>query len=267
MHPVEHYGLPVGLLREGDPADFLVIENLSDFAVRQTWVEGRLVAENGVSLVPFETPGLVNCFAASPITPECLRIPCSSARARIEVIAVEDGQLVTGRETHDVPAKDGELISDTERDFLKIAVLSRYHPSATPALGFVTNFGLERGAIASSVAHDSHNIIAVGADDDSLCRAINLLVASKGGVCAVSPEGECVLPLPIAGLMSDLPATEAALRYGEVEAFARDLGSPLRAPLMTLSFMALLVIPELKLSDRGLFDGAAFQFIPVAQPL
>lgn len=267
VHPVEHYGLSVGLLREGDPADFLVVENLSEFAVRQTWVGGRLVAENGESLVPFAAPELVNCFEASQITPDCLRIPCSSESARIEVIAVEDGQLVTGRETHEVAVKNGELVADTARDFLKIAVLSRYHPSATPALAFVTNFGLERGAIASSVAHDSHNIIAVGADDASLCRAINLLVANRGGVCAVSGDRECVLPLPIAGLMSDLPAAEAAEGYAAVEAFARELGSPLRAPLMTLSFMALLVIPELKLSDKGLFDGVAFQFVPVAQPL
>jgi adenine deaminase len=267
VHPVQHYGLTVGLLREGDPADFLVVENLREFEVRQTWVDGRLVAENGESLVPFAPPGLVNYFEASAIAPECLRIPCSSNTASIEVIAVEDGQLVTGRETHDVPVKNGELVADTERDFLKIAVLSRYHPSATPALGFVTNFGLERGAIASSVAHDSHNIIAVGADDASLCRAINLLVENRGGVCAVSAERECVLPLPIAGLMSDLSAAEAAAGYAAVEEFARELGSPLRAPLMTLSFMALLVIPELKLSDLGLFDGKAFQFIPVTQPL
>jgi adenine deaminase len=267
LHPVEHYGLAVGLLREGDPADFLVVENLREFPVRQTWVNGRLVAEKGSSLVPFSPPRLVNRFAASPLSPENLRIPCSSESAQIEVIAVEDGQLVTGRETHLMTARNGELNADPERDFLKIAVLNRYHPSATPAVAFVTNFGIARGAIASSVAHDSHNIIAVGADDISLCRAMNLLVASQGGVCAVSTEEECVLPLPIAGLMSDLPATEAAARYAAVEELARALGSPLRAPLMTLSFMALLVIPELKLSDLGLFDGTAFQFTPVARPL
>jgi adenine deaminase len=267
VHPVEHYRLPVGLLREGDPADFLVVEDLRDFSVRETYVDGRLVAERGVSRLPFAAPGLVNRFAAELIAPENLRIACASASAQIEVIAVEDGQLVTGRESHEMKARHGELRADPERDFLKIAVLSRYHPSAAPALGFVTNFGLEHGAIASSVAHDSHNIIAVGADDASLCRAINLLIANRGGVCAVSTKKEQVLPLPIAGLMSDLPAAEAAARYAAVEEFARELGSSLRAPLMTLSFMALLVIPELKLSDQGLFDGAAFQFLPVARPL
>jgi adenine deaminase len=267
VQPVEHYRLPVGLLREGDPADFLVVENLREFVVRQTWVEGRVVAENGVSLVPFAAPRRINRFVAEPLRPDSLRIPCAAGAARVEVIAVEDGQLVTGRETHEVKARRGELLADPERDFLKIAVLSRYHPSARPALGFVTNFGLARGAIASSVAHDSHNIIAVGADDASLCRAINLVVENRGGVCAVSVEKECVLPLPIAGLMSDLAAAEVEKRYAAVEAFARELGSPLRAPLMTLSFMALLVIPELKLSDQGLFDGQAFQFIPLFRPL
>ncbi len=265
-HPVEHYHLPVGLLREGDPADFLVVENLTGFQVRQTYVDGRLVAGNGESLLPFTAPALINRFAAEPITPDVLRIPCSYPAAQVEVIAVEDGQLVTGRETHEMIPQNGELPADPSRDFLKIAVLSRYQPSATPALAFVTNFGLARGAIASSVAHDSHNIIAVGADDASLCRAINLLVANRGGVCAVSPESERVVPLPIAGLMSDLTAVDAAAGYAAVEAFARELGSPLRAPLMTLSFMALLVIPELKLSDQGLFDGAAFGFIPLAKP-
>lgn len=265
--PVEHYHLAVGLLRQGDPADFLVVENLTDFAVRQTYLDGRLVAENGASLLPFTPPALVNRFAAEPLAVEALRIACPLPEARVAVIAVEDGQLVTGRENHLMTPQNGELRADPGRDFLKIAVLSRYEPSATPALGFVTNFGLGRGAIASSVAHDSHNLIAVGADDESLCRALNLLIANRGGVCAVSPEGESVVPLPIAGLMSDLPAAEAAAGYAEVEAFARGLGSPLRAPLMTLSFMGLLVIPALKLSDKGLFDGAAFGFVPLAEPV
>lgn len=266
IHPVKHYRIPVGLLREGDPADFLVVEDLGDFRVKQTYVDGRLVARDGASCLPFQPPGLINRFSTEPISTEALRILCEAKTASVEVIAVEDGQLVTGRETHEMHTENGELRADTERDFLKIAVLSRYHSSPKPALAFVTNFGLERGAIASSIAHDSHNIIAVGADDESLCRAINLLVESRGGVCAVSPEGVRHVPLPIAGLMSDLSAEEAAAGYAAVEEFARELGSPLRAPLMTLSFMALLVIPELKLSDLGLFDGANFQFLPLSTP-
>ncbi len=263
LNAVNHYRLPVGLLRPGDAADFLVVEDLRDFAVRQTWIGGRLVAENGRSLLPYQSPAQINCFNAGKIRAESLKIPCPGATARVNIIAVEDGQLVTGREEHEIATVDGEIQSLPERDFLKMAVLNRYVPAARPALALVTNFGLERGAIASSVAHDSHNIIAVGADDESLCRAINLLIENQGGVCAVSEDAECLVPLPIAGLMSDRDADEVAALYAEVEKLAQKLGSPLRAPLMTLSFMALLVIPELKLSDRGLFDGATFSFTPL----
>jgi adenine deaminase len=265
LHPVEHYRLPVGLLREGDPADFLVVDDLVHFAVRRTYRDGCLVAEDGVSCVPFAAPALINRFAATAISEEVLQIPCAAPSARVAVIVVEDGQLVTGRASATLSSRGGVLHADTGRDLLKMAVLSRYEPSVAPALAFVTNFGLKNGAIASSVAHDSHNIIAVGADDSSLCRAINRVIANRGGVCAVSADGECAVPLPIAGLMSDRPAAEAAAGYAAVEAFARDLGSPLRAPLMALSFMALLVIPELKLSDRGLFDGKAFDFTPLVE--
>lgn len=262
-NPVAHYRLPVGLLRVGDPADFLLARDLEKFEILQTWVGGRLIAENGSSLLPFQPPRLLNRFEARPISPAALRIPCSAATARVEVIAVEDGQLVTGRETHEMHSHDGELKSDTDRDFLKIAVINRYHPASPPALAFIANFGLARGAIASSVAHDSHNVVAVGADDESLCRAINLLIEHNGGVCAVSGSEERLVPLPIAGLMSDREAAEVSELYAGVEALARDLGSSLRAPLMTLSFMALLVIPELKLSDKGLFDGSSFRLTPL----
>lgn len=265
LNAVTHYRLPVGLLRPGDPADFLVVDDLEGFAIRQTWIEGTLVAEQGRSLLPYQTPARINRFEARPITPDSLKIPCPAATAVVNIIAVEDGQLVTGREEHELAAVNGEIVSQPERDFLKMAVLNRYAASAQPALAMVTNFGLEHGAIASSVAHDSHNIIAVGVDDESLCRAINLLIEHQGGVCAVSAGEERLVPLPIAGLMSDLPAEEAAELYAEVEKLAQRLGSPLRAPLMTLSFMALLVIPELKLSDKGLFDGATFSFTPLLQ--
>ena len=261
LNPVEHYRLPVGLLREGDPADFLVVEDLRDFRVLETWVGGRRIARKGESLLPYEIPPLLNRFAAAPVAPSALRIPCAKAAVPVEVIAVQEGQLVTGRETHEMRARSGGLVSDTGRDLLKIAVLNRYHPSVRPALGFITHFGLKRGAIASSIAHDSHNIIAVGVSDDAISRAINLIVSHRGGVCAVSDDNECILPLPIAGLMSEREAPVAAAGYAAVEQFARDLGSPLAAPLMTLSFMALLVIPELKLSDQGLFDGVNFRFV------
>lgn len=262
-NPVEHYRLPVGLLREGDPADFLVVEDLETFSVRETWVAGEQVAAQGKSRRVFSPPGVVNRFAAGPVAPEALRLVCPDVEAKVEVIVVQDGQLVTGRETQVMRPVGGALVSDPQNDLLKMVVLNRYEPAAVPALGFIKNFGLRRGAIASSVAHDSHNIVALGVDDDTLARAINRIVAGRGGVCAVDADRECHLPLPIAGLMSDLPAEDAARGYAAVEAFARELGSPLRAPLMTLSFMALLVIPELKLSDRGLFDGRRFQFTPL----
>lgn len=260
---VKHYRLPVGLLQKGDPADFLVVQDLKEFTIQQTWINGRLVAEHGRSLMDYQPPVAINRFAASPITPGDLKIPCPEPSALVQIIAVEDGQLVTGREEHEMTAADGALVAVPERDFLKMAVLNRYIPGAKPAMAFVTNFGLERGAIASSVAHDSHNLIAVGADDHSICQALNLLIENQGGVCAVSGEESRLVPLPIAGLMSALPGYEVSARYAEVENLARRLGSPLRAPLMTLSFMALLVIPELKLSDQGLFDGATFSFTPL----
>lgn len=259
LNPVEHYGLPVGLLRENDSADFLVVKNLHEFSVLQTYVGGQLVAEEGRSLWPYRQPGTPNYFHTPPITEADLELPQTGGLVR--VIVVDDGQLVTRSETIHM----SELRVDLDRDILKIAVVNRYH-SAPPALGFIRHVGLKRGAIASSVAHDSHNIVAVGATDADLCHAINLLIEHRGGVCAVEGSREKYLALPIAGLMSDQPAEIVGEAYAAVEDFARELGSPLRAPLMTLSFMALLVIPELKLSDRGLFDGRKFEFVPLVSP-
>lgn len=261
-NPVEHYRLPVGLLRVGDPADFLVVKDLRDFRVLETHIGGELAARDGRPTAPFQAPDRINRFAARPLDPAELAVRTPARRANVNVIVVEDGQLVTRRETAVMTPVNGQFVPDVSRDLLKIVVVNRYRP-APPAIAFVKNFGLRHGAIASSVAHDSHNIIAVGAGDQSLARAINRIISHQGGVCAVSEAAEEFLPLPIAGLMSDRPADETAAGYAAVEALARGLGSPLRAPLMTLSFMALLVIPELKLSDRGLFDGTQFAFEPL----
>ncbi len=152
------------------------------------------------------------------------------------------------------------LVSNTETDILKLAVVNRYQ-DAPPAIAFIKNFGLKKGAIASSVAHDSHNIIAVAADDASLCQAVNAIIASRGGICCISDETEAVLSLPVAGLMSDKDGFEVARQYTAIDQLAKQLGSKLEAPFMTLSFMALLVIPHLKLSDKGLFDGDQFRLI------
>ena len=148
----------------------------------------------------------------------------------------------------------------TPRDLLKITVVNRYQ-AAAPAVAFVKNFGLSRGAIASTVAHDSHNVIAVGATDEELCRAVNEVIQLRGGLSVVSGDEVEVQPLPIAGLMSDQSCNPVGSAYAALDKVVKQLGSTLRAPFMTLSFMALLVIPELKLSDRGLFDGHRFELI------
>ncbi|QJX47396.1 adenine deaminase [Hymenobacter taeanensis] len=260
-NPVEHYNLPVGLLREGDPADFIVVDNLTDFNVQQTYLNGELVAEKGQTLIPAVPVAAVNNFHTTPVQPTDFQVAAPQAAATVRVIECFDGQLITAR--HDVPAhvEGGLVLPDLEQDVLKLTVVNRYQPAA-PAVAFIQGFGLKRGALASSVGHDSHNITAVGCDDESLARAVNLVIAAQGGLAVVSPDGEeLVLPLPVAGLMSDREGYHVAEAYAAVDALSKQLGSPLQAPFMTLSFMALLVIPSLKLSDKGLFDGEAFRFV------
>jgi len=259
LHPVEHYGLDVGLLREGDSADFIVADDLTSLTVQRTYVEGRLVAEHGethIERVPSSTP---NRFAAGPVAPEAFRVPAE--RNRMRVITAADNQLVTGEDIVKTPIQNGRAVADPDRDVLKLAVVNRYEDVA-PAVAFIRGFGLDRGALASSVAHDSHNVVAVGTSDEALARAVNAVIEEEGGVSAVADGEACVLPLPIAGLMSNRPYDEVARRYTRLSRVAQEtLGSPMDAPFMTLSFMALLVIPKLKLSDQGLFDGDAFEFV------
>ncbi len=270
LNPVAHYHLPVGQLRVGDPADFIVVTNLTDFAVQQTYLDGELVAENGACLLPAAPVGVVNNFHAQPITVAQLAInqyqlagAAPGSQVLTPVIECFDGQLITARRDLALPLADGRLQPDPAQDVLKLAVLNRYALGAPPAVAFIKGFGLKAGALASSVGHDSHNITAVGADDESLARAINLVVAARSGLAAVHPDGrELVLPLPVAGLMSDRPGPVVAAAYSGLDDFAKtQLGSGLQAPFMTLSFMALLVIPSLKLSDKGLFDGEKFEFV------
>jgi len=265
LQPSRHYGLGIGLLREGDRADFLEIEDLDSFRVRRTFIGGVPVAGGGRSLLDFSPPDIINRFGVEPLVPGALAVRCDARRADILCITVRDGELVTGVERVGIVPSGGELRADPSRDLLKLVVVNRYH-DAPPAIAFVRNFGLERGALASSVAHDSHNIVAVGANDDDLCRAINLVIGSRGGISAVGGGGEALLPLPIAGLMSDRSYPEVSGAYADVESAARMLGSPLRAPMMALSFLALPVIPSLKLTDRGLFDVGAFRFVRAWEP-
>jgi adenine deaminase len=259
LNPVRHYGLPVGLLQVGDPADFIVVDDLRDFRVRRTYIDGRLVAEDGRSLIAGVGVSALNRWAATAKRVKDFHVP--SRGGPVRVIEVQDGQLVTN-ELH-LPAREdgGRLVADVATDVLKLTVVNRY-ADAPPALGFIRGFGLKRGAIASSVAHDSHNIVAVGASDEELCAAVNALVEAKGGLSVVDGARRDVLRLEVAGLMSR-DGDGVAAGYARLDHAARALGTPLRAPFMTLAFMALLVIPALKLSDRGLFDGRAFRFVPL----
>lgn len=257
LNPIDHYNMDVGQLRIGDPADFIVVDNLKDFQVNATYINGDLVAENGRSLLPVIQPKVVNHFNVQPIQSNQLSVPAGGETIR--VIQALDGQLITKERHEKASIEAGQVVADKERDILKFVVLNRYH-DVPPTIGFITGFGLQEGAIASCVGHDSHNILAVGVDDESLTKAINLVIEHKGGITAVSQTAHKVLPLPIAGIMSDQDGHVVAKAYEEIDALAKQMGSTLHAPYMTLSFMALLVIPQLKLSDQGLFDGQTFQF-------
>ncbi len=257
LNPIDHYGLDVGTLQVGDPADMIVVDNLEDFNVMQTYINGVLVSENGESYIDSIPEDQPNRFNAVPISTDMLKV--SPEGSKLSVIEAYDGQLVTGFLKEDFKVEDGNVISDIENDILKIVVLNRYEKTS-PAIGFIRNFNLKKGAIASSVAHDSHNIVAVGTSDVEIAAAINLIIQEEGGVSLVDRDNKMVLALPVAGLMSTCDGLLVAERYSKIDKAAHELGSKLRAPYMTLSFMALLVIPALKLSDKGLFDGSKFSF-------
>lgn len=267
LNPVRHYGLDVGLLREGDRADFIEVDGFEDFRVLRTVVGGRVVAEGGRSLLPARASAAPNRFREERVGADAFAVAAKGDRVR--VIGAVDGQIVTQGRVADAPVVDGEVRPDPERDLLKIAVVDRYS-AKPPAVGLIEGFGLRTGAMASSVAHDSHHVVAVGVSDEALAAAVNALVDCGGGLSvAGGPDGSVshgsrpvrTLPLPVAGLMSTEEGPEVARRYSELDGAAKALGSTLSAPFMTLSFMALLVIPSLKMSDGGLFDGEAFDFV------
>jgi adenine deaminase len=257
INPVKHYNMNIGLLKENDVADFIVVEDLKNFKVLQTYINGELVASNGQSFVKhidFETP---NNFNTSKKQVSEFTIPSNAATIR--VIEALEGQLITN-EIHCKPKiENGNLVSDVTNDILKMAVVNRY-ANTKPAVAFIKNFGLKKGAIASSVAHDCHNIVVVGTSDEEICNAVNLIIENTGGICAINGEEQKSLALPVAGIMSNKNGWETGKLYQEIDAMAKQLGSTLKAPFMTLSFMALLVIPDLKLSDKGLFSGKSFAF-------
>jgi adenine deaminase len=269
INPVLHYKLDVGLLRVGDPADFIIVEDLVHFKVMQTYINGKLVAANGATKI--ESPVKqkpVNHFQCNEINVNDVAVKWNNEK-EIPVIEALDGQLITNKLMLSPKTEQGFIASDTENDILKIVVVNRYH-AAPVAKAFIKNFGFKKGAVASSVAHDSHNIVAVGVDDESLVLAINKIIEAAGGVSVAMPQTnekgtdtiQCeVLSLPVAGLMSQEDGYAVAEAYSNIDRQTKELGSTLSAPFMTLSFMALLVIPHLKLSDKGLFDGDGFQFI------
>ncbi len=264
LNPVMHYKLPVGLLRPNDPADFIVVNNLTDIDILQTYIDGALCGEKGKTLLPYLPVLPINNFSAKKKTEEQFRIKASTPAPTIRVIEAVEGQLVTNQLQLKGKVTDGYIVSDTENDILKIAVVNRYEPDAAIALAFIKNIGLTHGALASTVGHDCHNIICVGADDASMSAAVNALIACKGGIAVAKNSTDlAVMPLPVAGLMTTENGHDTAAAYTRIDAQAKELGTPLHAPFMTLSFMALLVIPSLKLSDKGLFDGERFEFTSV----
>lgn len=260
LNPIRYFGLEVGQLREGDPADFIVVDDLTSLRVQKTFVRGKVVAEQGrprIESVPVQRP---NNFHAQPVDPSHFKLPALSGQIR--VIEAHDGQIITTSSIMLARIEKGMAVADVDRDILKLAVVNRYQV-APPQVAFIRHLGLREGAIASSVAHDSHNLIVAGTDDASMAYAANAIIKEKGGIAVVHQGHVTVLPLPVAGIMSDADGYEVARRYQALDKLAKSMGSTLGAPFMTLSFMALLVIPSLKLSDKGLFDGTNFRFTPV----
>lgn len=261
INPVLHYKMDNGILRVGDPADLILLKDLKSFEVIKTYINGELVAEKGTSFITTNKAAIINEFNCKEKSVEDFSMAAAGPGQTLAVIEALDGQLITNKLMLPALIKDKEIISDVENDVLKIVVVNRYR-DAPVAKAFIKNIGIKSGALASSVAHDSHNIVAVGVDDESLCRAVNLILQQRGGVSAVGHGQEMVLGLPVAGLMSTEDGYKVAADYTAIDRFTKkELGSNLAAPFMTLSFMALLVIPHLKLSDKGLFDGDGFNLV------
>jgi adenine deaminase len=261
INPVIHYQLPTGFARVNDPANFILVEDLQHFKVIETYINGQLVAKEGQSLIEPIEASPINQFNAQPIVLSDLQLSVTnypSKDGKVPVIHAIDGQLITNLVWETPNITDNAIVADVEKDVLKVVVYNRYH-AAKPKVGLIQSFGFKIGAIASTVAHDSHNIIAVGVDDASILKAINLVVHEKGGISCVQGESSKVIGLPVAGLMSTADPYQVAAEYIEIDKMAKSLGTELGSPFMTLSFMALLVIPHLKMSDLGLFDGDQFK--------
>ena len=256
LTPVKHYNLEVGMLQKNDPADFIIVDNFNDFNILKTYINGELVAENGRSLLTSVPVDTINNFVAEKVAAHDFRV--EDKGKDINIIGVINGEIITEKLVGRTKSIDNNLVSDVENDILKIAVVNRYE-NKKPAVGFIKNFGLKRGALASSVAHDSHNIVIIGCDDESMAVATNMIIENKGGFAVCDNDIRTCLPLPVAGIMTNDDAFKVAEDYLKIKNLAKNLGSPLSDPFMTMGFMALLVIPKLKLSDKGLFDCEKFE--------
>jgi len=258
INPVKHYDLEVGQVRPNDPADFIVVDDLKNFKVLQTYIQGELVAENGQTKIQTVPVNLLNKFDTLPKTSNDFIY--HSNDPKVKVIQALDRQLITKSMDIEMDLENGKILPSMDKDILKLTVVNRYK-NTKPALAFIHGFGLKQGALASCIAHDSHNIVAIGMDDESLTKAVNEVIQNKGGISAVYNNNVYSLPLPIAGLMSNEDGYTVAEKYTKLDHISKKMGSSLTSPFMTLSFMALLVIPSLKLSDLGLFDGDKFEFV------
>ncbi|MFN3307152.1 MAG: adenine deaminase C-terminal domain-containing protein, partial [Candidatus Kapaibacteriota bacterium] len=261
LNPVLHYKLPVGLLRVGDDADFIVIKDLKDFEVIQTYIKGQLAYDEGKTLIETNESVKINNFNCSFKRPSDFEVQ-ANGKSKIRVIEAIDGELLTNEYIAEVRIFEGLAIPDIEKDILKIAVVNRYLDTK-PSVGFIKNFGLKNGALATSIAHDSHNIIVIGTTDEFISRAVNLIIQNKGGIAYVDNTEEWTLPLPIAGLMTNDSIENVSYKYQTIEEKVKLNGTTLKSPLMTLSFMSLLVIPHLKIGDKGLFNVDKFEFVDI----
>ena len=257
-----------GAIAPGFVADLVILDDLHSFQVESVYKDGKLVAHNGQVLVDTPStsfPGVDETIHIGHITPDELRI--AGQPGLIEVIGIEPGQITTRHLREEAPIEAGEIVADPDRDLLKLVVIERHHASGRVGVGLVKGFGLKRGAIASSVAHDAHNLVIAGvSDDDILCAAHALQEMGGGFVCVVDGEVRASVPLPLAGLVSPLPVSELVQRLRLLDSTAAALGCTLDHPCMTLSFLSLSVIPSLKLTDQGLVDVETFALLPL-QPL
>lgn len=258
INPIEHYKLKVGRLRVGDRADFIEVQDTESFEVLKTVINGEIVFDGSNVYIPKSEIHPINNFNCKQITTSDIEFPIRYNYS-IPVIKALDGELITEKMMWEVPNQVSVLNANIEDDILKICVVNRYQP-AKPTVGWIHGFGLKNGAIGSTVAHDSHNIIVVGTNDEDIVSVVSKLIESEGGLACADGTNVEHLPLPIAGLMSDQSCEIVGKQYEKMTQWVQERGGTLKSPFMTLSFMALLVIPKIKMSDLGLFDAEVFKF-------